>query len=73
MGGLFNEAAFCYLQSRDMGKAMVLKPENVRFQNSLQIINAERFVVSSRDDFADAADIVARHPGARLGPRVTAA
>jgi len=71
MGGFFNEDAFYYLQARDTGKAMALKPDNVRFQNSLQIRNAERFVVSSLNDFADAADMVARDPEARFGPRVT--
>jgi len=71
IGGLFSEEAFYYLQSRDTGKAMTLSPENVRFQNSLQIRNAERFVLSSRDDFADAANMVAENPNARFGPRVT--
>jgi hypothetical protein len=71
VGGLFCEDAFYYLQARDTGKAMALSPDNVRFQNSLQIRNAERFVISSRNDFADAADMVAEDPNARFGPRVT--
>ena len=71
MGAFIDEDAFYYLQARDTGRAIVLNPENVRFQNSLQIRNAERFVVASRDDFEDAIDMVARDPKARLGPRVT--
>jgi len=71
MGGFINESAFTYLQSRDTGKALVLNTDNVRFQNSLQIHNAERFVIACRDDFADAADMVRRIPEARFGPRVT--
>lgn len=71
VGGLFNEDAFYYLQARNLRIAMRLKPDNVRFQNSLQIRNAERFVIACRDDFADAADMVARDPEARFGPRVT--
>jgi hypothetical protein len=71
MGGFISEDAFYYLQARDSGKAKALKPENVRFQNSLQILNAERFVFSSRDDFEDATDMVAKDPEARFGRRVT--
>ena len=66
IGRLFSEDAFYYLQARDTGKALTLSPDNVRFQNSLQIRNAERFVVSSRDDFADAADMVAENPNAQI-------
>jgi hypothetical protein len=73
MGGLFTEAGFYYRQARNMGISMKLKPDNVRFQNSLQIRNAERFVIACRDDFADAADMVGRDPKTRFGPRVTTA
>jgi hypothetical protein len=72
LGGFISEDGFYYLQARDTGKALVLKPDNVRFQNSLQIWNAERFVVASRDDFADATDIVEHDPRARVGRRITA-
>jgi hypothetical protein len=51
---------------------MKLKPDNVRFQNSIQIRNAERFVIACRDDFADAADMVGRDPKTRFGLRATA-
>jgi hypothetical protein len=70
-GGLMSEDALYYLHGRDTGKAIKLKPENVRFHNSLQIRNAERFVISSRNEFADAADMTASDPEARVGPRVT--
>ena len=72
IGGLLSEAAFFYLQARDTGVSMKLNPDNVRFHNSLQILNAERFVIACRDDFADAADMVKRDPKTRTGPRVTA-
>ena len=71
-GGLISEDAFYYLHALDTGKAIKLKPDNVRFHNSLQIRNAERFVISSRNEFADAADMVASDPETRFGPRVTA-
>jgi hypothetical protein len=73
VGGLINEDGFYYLQSRNLGKAMLLKPEQVRFQNSLQIRNAERFVVSSRDDFEDVADMIGQYPAMRIGPRMSVA
>lgn len=72
MGGFLNEDAFYYLQARDMGVALKLAPDNVRFQNSLQIRNAERFVIACRDDFTDAEDMVGRDSKARFGPRAKA-
>lgn len=72
LGGFISEDAHNYLQARDIGKALKLGPENVRFQNSLQARNAERFVISPVNEFADAADMIANHPDARVGPRATA-
>jgi hypothetical protein len=71
MGGFVNEAASEYLVARDTGRACRLTPENVRYQNSLQVLNAERFVMSSVNEFADAEDIVARDLDARVGLRVS--
>jgi hypothetical protein len=64
-GGFVSEDAYYYLQSRDTGNALKLGYENVRFQNSLQVLNAERFVISSLDDFEDAARIIVKHPEAK--------
>ena len=71
LGGFISEDSYAFLQARDTGKPMLLKPENVRFQNSLQAWNAERFVISSVNKFADVADMVENDPDARLGPRAT--
>lgn len=70
-GGFIGESAYYFLQARDIGKPVRLTPDNVRFQNSLQVIHAERFVISSKGDFADATYIVAGDPAVRFGPRVT--
>jgi hypothetical protein len=70
MGGFVNEAASEYLMARNTGRACRLTRENVRYQNSLQVLNAERFVISSVNEFADAEDIVTRDPDARVGLRV---
>jgi hypothetical protein len=72
LGGFISESAHDYLRARDTGKPMLLSSDNVRFQNSLQARNAERFVISSVSEFADAADLVENNPDARFGPRVTA-
>ena len=72
LGGFISESAHTYLRARDTGKPMLLNPENVRFQNSLQARNAERFVISSVNQFADVADLVENNPDARFGPRATA-
>lgn len=72
LGGFISESTHTYLRARDTGKPMLLNPENVRFQNSLQARNAERFVISSVNEFADVADLVENNPDARFGPRVTA-
>lgn len=70
LGGFVKEEVMYYLQSRDTGRAMMLGAENIRFQNSLQTLNAERFLISSVNDFADAMDIVEKHPNAKFGRRV---
>lgn len=72
LGGFISESAHGYLRARDTGKPMLLNPENVRFQNSLQARNAERFVISSVNEFADVADLVEKNPDARFAPRATA-
>ena len=68
-GGFIKEGAYNYLQARDTGKPFILNRDNVRFQNSLQAVNAERFVIASVNDFADVAQIIENNPDARFGPR----
>jgi len=65
-GGFIRESVYKYLQARDTGRPSILKKDNVRFHNSLQALNAERFVISSVNDFADVAEIVENEAGARL-------
>lgn len=72
LGGFISESSHSYLRARDTGKPMLLIPDNVRFQNSLQARNAERFVISAANEFADVADLVEHDPDARFGPRATA-
>jgi hypothetical protein len=71
LGGFIKEDAYTFLLARDTGKPLMLKADNVRFQNSLQARNAERFVISSVNEFADVAHMVERDPEARFGPRAT--
>jgi hypothetical protein len=72
VGGFINESAYNYLQARDTGRPLILNHDNVRFQNSLQALHAERFVISSVNEFTDVAEIVDNDPDARFGPRATA-
>jgi hypothetical protein len=50
-------------------RAWVLHAENVKFHNSLQVGNAERFIFASRQDFAMAREMIASHPNLKMGPR----
>jgi len=70
IGGFVSEGSMYYLQARDMGRAYRLKPENVRFQNSLQVVNAERFLISSISNFTDAMAMIHERPERRRGPRM---
>lgn len=45
-------------------------PENVEFYNSLQVIEAERFVFSMSDDFRLVREMITSDPTLRLGPRM---
>jgi hypothetical protein len=58
-----------YLRSLEHGAAMLMEKEHIRFQNSLQLGYAERFVYSSVDDFEDAREILAGNPKLKTGPR----
>jgi hypothetical protein len=70
-GGFIKESAYKYLQARDIGKPLILDRENVRFKNSLQAWSAERFVISSVNDFTDVAEMIAANDVSRYGPRAT--
>lgn len=67
--GFIHEVARAYLTSMETGQAMVLTREQIRFQNSLQVANAERFVYGPTADFADAHELLQQNPSTRTGPR----
>jgi hypothetical protein len=71
LGGFIKESAYNYLKARNTGRPLILNRDNVRFQNSLQALHAERFVIASVNNFADVAQMVENDPAARLGPRST--
>ena len=58
-----------YLRAIKHGTAVLMEREHIRFQNSLQLGFAERFVYSSVDNFEDARDVLAGNPRQRTGPR----
>jgi Protein of unknown function (DUF4238) len=58
-----------YLRAIKHGTAVLMEKEYIRFQNSLQLGFAERFVYSSVDNFEDARYILAGNPRHRVGPR----
>lgn len=55
------------------GHPVQSQPDEVTFYNSLQIINAERFVFSSINDFTLAREMTSTHPELRVGRRMTEA
>ena len=60
-----------YVRALEHGTAVLMEKEHIRFQNSLQLGYAERFVYSSVDDFGDARDIIFDgNPRRGMGPRV---
>ena len=54
---------------RILGRPLRLSPANVEHFNSLQVLNAEQFVYSHRDDFALVRSMFSQLPEARRGPR----
>ena len=67
--GFIHAHAGPYLRAVEHGVAVVMEREHIRFQNSLQLGFAERFVYSSVDNFDDAHDILTKNPRRRIGPR----
>ncbi len=54
---------------RLLGRPLSLSPANVEHFNSLQVLNAEQFIYSQRDDFALVCTMLSQVPEARRGPR----
>jgi hypothetical protein len=71
LGGFISEIASGYISARNYGTGWRLTAENVRYYNSLQARNAERFVISSINAFADIEEMVMRDPDTKIGRRVT--
>ncbi|HUX06730.1 MAG TPA: DUF4238 domain-containing protein [Acidobacteriota bacterium] len=67
--GFISPDAHEYLRAQRTGRPMKLSRDNVRFQNSLQVHNSERWVFSFEDSFADAVEMV--EGGILGGPRLT--
>jgi hypothetical protein len=67
--GFIHAHAGPYLRAVEHGTAVLMEKENIRFQNSLQLGFAERFVYSSVNNFGDARDILTKNPHRRMGPR----
>ena len=68
--GFISVGAHEYLWAVRTGKPLVLTHDNVRFQNSLQVANAERFVFSKEERFDDAMRMVDADSAFTRGPRV---
>jgi len=69
----FSSAAFgarSILDAIAGGTPFSCAPENVEFHNSLQVIEAERFVFSMSDDSRLVRDMITSDPTLRLGPRM---
>jgi len=54
---------------RFLGRPLSLSPANVEHFNSLEVLNAEQFVYSKRDDFALVHAMFSQMPEAKRGPR----
>ncbi|MCE1227016.1 MAG: DUF4238 domain-containing protein [Geobacteraceae bacterium] len=54
----------------ESGRARELKPENIDFYNSLQVIQSTRFVYSSTGDFSLVEDMIRTNPECQHSPRI---
>jgi hypothetical protein len=52
------------------GNARELKPENVTFYNSLQVIQSSRFVYSAKNDFSLVVDMLRTNPECMYKPKL---
>jgi hypothetical protein len=57
------------LRIRLFGGTLGLRPANVEHLNSLQVLNAEQYVYSQRDDFTLVREILQKLPEVKRGPR----
>jgi hypothetical protein len=67
--GFIHAHARPYLTALATGRGVMLSKENVQFQNSLQVGNAERFIYSAADNFDDARELLRDNPRMQSGPR----
>lgn len=58
-----------FLYSLGRGKPLLLNYQNVRRLNSMQIVNATRFVMSNVDDFSLVREMVKARPAIAFPPR----
>jgi hypothetical protein len=61
------------LECTETGEPCAWLPENVEFANSLQVIHAERYIVSAADGFGLVEEMIAAEPDLRRGRRAEAA
>ncbi|MCE5210261.1 MAG: DUF4238 domain-containing protein [Deltaproteobacteria bacterium] len=54
----------------ESGNATELKPENIQFYNSLQVIQSSRFVYSAKDDFSLIIDMLKTNPECKYSPKL---
>ncbi|MGA8938665.1 MAG: DUF4238 domain-containing protein [Acidobacteriaceae bacterium] len=60
------------LQSMKTGKPFLLTPANVTRLNALQVVHAERFIMSQRADFLQVEEMIRERPELRSTPRYVA-
>jgi hypothetical protein len=58
------------IDAMDLGIPLQVRHENVEFFNSLQVLNAERFIFSSSGDFDLAKSMINENESARVGNRM---
>jgi hypothetical protein len=54
----------------ESGNAREIKPENVEFHNSLQVIQSSRFIYSAKDDFSLVIDMLRTNPECMYSPKI---
>jgi hypothetical protein len=67
--GFLHLKAHEYLRGLKTGLPIIFNAENVRFQNSLQVHDAERFIFAQEDAFQDASEMVTADESLRFGRR----
>lgn len=54
----------------EYGWSIPLRPDNVEYVNSLQVLYSERFIFSKEADFTMVEEMIAENPNVKIGPRV---